>query len=149
VDPRPEIETDRKTGVRQSEPYFTGGILWISDHFCPFSSISTIFRARFSHWDPFFKSQIRYTRAENPRLMYDPSRIRFAVYTRPVFSVPKKHWKSRGESPPWILDLKSKLIAATTPCRSWCDTGPEERHPKSTLNYAHIPRSGTANHTCE
>jgi hypothetical protein len=55
---------------------FTGPLFDIFGHFCPFSSISTIFRARFFLFSLFFHFQIRYTRTANPRLYYCPSETR-------------------------------------------------------------------------
>jgi hypothetical protein len=70
VDSRWGIRRDLKTAGDEVLPVNTGSFFHFSGDFSWFWPISGIFGGRFSCFRRFFKSEVRYTRTENPRLMY-------------------------------------------------------------------------------
>jgi hypothetical protein len=62
-------------GCRQSA-YFAEVLFQFLADFSPIWSVSVIFETRFFRFSLFFNFQIRYTRSENPRLMYSSSPTR-------------------------------------------------------------------------
>jgi hypothetical protein len=77
VDSRWGYQAGSQTAGDEVLPVNTGSFFHFSGDFSWFWTISGIFGGRFSCFRRFFESEVRYTRTENPRLMYSSSRMSF------------------------------------------------------------------------